>query len=64
MVIVDFYSNLHCDFSDYENKEEFFGLATGGFNGKGPLRIKDFNELELNATRDVIACFLRPIGHV
>ena len=61
MATVEFYSNLHYDFSNYENDEELLGLSTGGFNVTSPLHIKDMNELELNAARDVVACFLRPI---
>ena len=53
MATVDFYSNLHYDFSEYESEKELSGLTTGGFNSSGSLHIKDFNELELNAARDV-----------
>ena len=64
MATVDFYSNLHYDFSEYQSEEELSGLTTGGFNGSDSLHIKDFNELELNAARDVIACYFRPISTI
>src|SRR5574344_1650877 len=61
MATVDFYSNLHYDFSDYENDDELIGLTTIGFCGSDHLKIKDFNMLELNAARDAIACYFSPI---
>lgn len=63
MPTVDFYKNLGYDFYQYE--EELRGLTPGGFNcGDAPLNVKDFNDLELQATRNMITCYLRPIGKI
>lgn len=65
MLTVDFYKNLGYDFYQYEDEEELRGLTPGGFNdGDNSLNVKDFNDLELQATRDIIACYLRPIGRI
>ena len=64
MATVDFYSNLHYDFSDYENDDELIGLTTAGFSGSDHLKINEFNMLELKAARDVIACYFRPIESI
>lgn len=65
MPTVDFYKNLGYDFYQYEDKEELRGLTPGGFNGgDAPLNVKDFNDLELQAARDMIACYLRPIERI
>lgn len=65
MPTVDFYKNLGYDFYQYEDKEELRGLTPGGFNGgDAPLNVKDFNDLELKAARDMIACYLRPIERI
>lgn len=45
MATVDFYSNLHYDFSDYENDDELIGLTTAGFSGSDHLKINEFNPL-------------------
>lgn len=58
MPTVDFYKNLGYDFYQYEDEEELRGLTPGGFNGgDNSLNVKDFNDLELQATRDIIACY-------
>ena len=59
MPTVDFYKNLGYDFYQYEDEEELRGLTPGGFNGGD-----NFYDLELQATRDIIACYLRPIGRI
>ena len=41
MATVDFYSNLHYDFSDYENDDELIGLTTAGFSGSDHLKINE-----------------------
>lgn len=65
MPTVDFYKNLGYDFYQYEDEEELRGLTPGGFNGgDNSLNVKDFNDLELQATRDIIACYLHPIGRI
>lgn len=64
MATVDFYSNLHYDFSDYENDDELIGLTTAGFGGSNHLKINEFNMLELKAACDVIACYFRPIESI
>lgn len=64
MATVDFYENLQYDFSEHESEKELHGLTIGGFNGLGPLNVKNFNQLELKAARDVIACYLRPISAI
>lgn len=61
MATVEFYANLDYNFSIYEGEEEVRGLTPDGFNGNAPLNVKDFNLLELKATRDMIACKLSPI---
>lgn len=61
MATVEFYANLDYDFSIYEDEEELRGLTVEGFKGTNSLHIKDFNQLELNAARDMIACRLKPI---
>lgn len=61
MTKVEFYENLDYDFSKYEGEEELRGLTTSGFNGNELLNVKDFNQLELKAARDMIACKLSPI---
>lgn len=61
MATVEFYENLDYDFSIYEGEEELRGLTIGGFYGDKPLDIRDFNQLELKAARDMIACKFRPI---
>lgn len=64
MATVDFYKSLDYEFSIYEGEEELNGLTNGGFIGANPLRISDFNKLELNAARDVIECYLVPISSI
>lgn len=65
MPTVDFYKNLGYDFYQYEDREELRGLTPGGFNGgDAPLNVKDFNNLELQAARDMITCYLRPIERI
>lgn len=64
MATIDFYKNLDYEFSIYEGEEELNGLTNGGFIGVNPLEISDFNKLELNAARDVIACYLVPISSI
>ena len=65
MPTVDFYKNLGYDFYQYEDEEELRVLTPGGFNGgDAPLNVKDFNDLELQAARDMIACYLRPIERI
>lgn len=64
MATIEFYTNLDYDFSIYEGEKELFGLTPGGFNGSEPLHIENFNELELKAARDIIACYLRPIKSI
>ena len=49
MTTLDDYKKLDYEFSIYEGEEELNGLTNGGFIGTNPLRISDFNELELNA---------------
>lgn len=61
MATVEFYTNLDYDFSIYEGEEELRGLTTGGFKGNTFLNINDFNQLELKAARDMIACKFSPI---
>lgn len=61
MATAEFYANLDYDFSIYEGEEELRGLTTGGFNGNTPLNIKNFNQVELKAARDMIACKFSPI---
>lgn len=61
MATVDFYKSLDYDFSIYEGENDLKGLTTAGFKGDDPLTIDDFDKLELNATRDVVSCYLRPI---
>ena len=65
MPTVDFYKNLGYDFYQYEDDEELRGLTPGGFNGgDAPSNVKDFNALELQAARDMIACYLRHIERI
>lgn len=55
---------MNYDFSIYEEEESLRGLINEGFIGTESLCINDFNCLELNAVRDVILCFLRPIAKI
>lgn len=64
MATVDFYKSLDYEFFIYEGEEELNGLTNGGFTGAKPLRISDFNKLELNAARNVIECYLVPISSI
>lgn len=64
MATVDFYKSLDYEFSIYEGEEELNGLTNGGFIGTNPLKISDFNILELKATRDVIERYLVPISSI
>lgn len=61
MATVKFYENLDSDFSIYEGEEELRGLTISGFHGDKPLDIRDFDQLELKAARDMIACKFKPI---
>lgn len=62
MITVDFYKSLDYGFSIYEGEEILNGLTNKGFIGTNPVRISDFNKLELNAARYVIECYLMPIS--
>lgn len=64
MTTLDDYKKLDYEFSIYEGEEELNGLTNGGFIGTNPLRISDFNELELNAARKVIERYLVPISSI
>ena len=65
MPTVEFYKNLDYDFNQYEGNVELQGLTTGGFNGRNEtLDVQKFDNLELKAARDVIACYLRPIQSI
>lgn len=64
MTTLDDYKKLDNEFSIYEGEEELNGLTNGGFIGTNPLRISDFNELELNAARKVIERYLVPISSI
>ena len=64
MLTSDFYLSLDYDFSDYEEEEELWGPTPGGFNSSHPLHIKSFDELELKAARDIIACYLKPVNSI
>ena len=61
MTTIEFYEKLDYDFSIHEGEEELKGLTIGGFQGTAPLHVKDFNQLELKAARDMIVCKLKPI---
>lgn len=61
MATTEFYASLDYDFSIYEGEVELQGLTIGGFYGDEPLNIKSFNQLELNAARDIIALKFSPI---
>ena len=60
MASAEFYKELNYDFSIYTEEEELRGLTVSGFKGDKPFEFRGFNELELKAARDVIACFLKP----
>lgn len=64
MTTLDDYKKLDNEFSIYEGEEELNGLTNGGFIGTNPLKISDFNILELNAARKVIECYLVPISSI
>lgn len=64
MATLEFYERLNYDFSIYEEEESLQGLLNEGFIGSEPLNINKFNHLELNAARDVILCYLRPITKI
>ncbi len=64
MAIKDFYKELHYDFSIYDGQKELMGLTNGGFTGTKPFCVDDFNNLELNAARDVVLSFLSPIESI
>ena len=64
MTTMNFYKNLGYNFSIYEGEEELNGLTNEGFTGTEPLCINQFNDLELNAARDIILSYLRPIGTI
>ncbi|WP_303241209.1 hypothetical protein [Phocaeicola plebeius] len=64
MATLEFYKRLNYDFSIYEEEESLRGLINEGFIGTEPLCINEFNYLELNAVRDVILCYLRPITKI
>lgn len=56
MASAEFYKELNYDFSVYTDEEELRGLTVSGFKGDKPFEFRGFNELELKAARDVIAC--------
>ena len=64
MATLEFYRRLDYDFSIYEGEESLRGLINEGFIGTESLCINEFNYLELNAARDVILCYLRPIAKI
>jgi hypothetical protein len=65
MPTIEFYKNLDYDFNQYEGAVELQGLTIGGFNGGNEiLNVKQFDHLELQAARDIIACYLRPIRSI
>lgn len=64
MATLEFYKRLDYDFSIYEGEESLRGLINGGFIGTESLCVNEFNYLELNAARDVILCYLRPITKI
>ena len=64
MATLEFYRRLDYDFSIYEGEESLRGLIHEGFIGTESLCINEFNYLELNAARDVILCYLRPVAKI
>lgn len=64
MATLEFYKRLDYNFSIYEEEKSLQGLTNEGFIGTESLRVNEFDNLELNAARDVILCYLRPINRI